>query len=46
MKYLITDASGYIYGKFPNKICAELALKSMSNMLDNLIIKELTVIAE
>ncbi len=40
MKYQIVDSSMFIYGQFPNKTCANLALKGLSTMLDNLIIIE------
>jgi hypothetical protein len=40
MKFIITDSTEFIYGQFPTKICASLALKGMSTMLDDLIIKE------
>lgn len=40
MKYYITDESGFIYGEFPNKQCANLALKGMSTILDDLFIEE------
>jgi hypothetical protein len=40
MKYQIVDKNMFIYGQFPNKRCANLALKGFSTMLDNLIIIE------
>lgn len=40
MKYIITDESGFVYGQFPTKLCANLALKGMSTFMDNLVIKE------
>jgi hypothetical protein len=41
MQYSIIGSDGFVYGKFPTKICATLALEGMSTMLDNLTIKEI-----
>lgn len=40
MKYQIIGTDGFVYGQFPTKLCAKLALKGISTMLDDLIIKE------
>jgi len=41
MKYQIIGTDGFVYGTFPTKICANLALKGMLTMLDNLKIEEI-----
>jgi hypothetical protein len=41
MKYQIADKTGSVYGLFPSFIAASLALKGLSTMLDDLVIKEI-----
>ena len=40
MKYQIIGTDGFVYGQFPNKLCASLAFKGMSTMLDEIRIVE------
>ena len=40
LQYCIIGSDGFVYGVFPTKICASLALKGMSTMLDDLVVSK------
>jgi len=40
MHYSIIGSDGSVYGIFPSHIAASLALKGMSTMLDDLVIRK------
>ena len=35
MQYQIIDETGYVYGQFPTRLCAQLALKGFQQLMTN-----------
>ena len=46
MKYQIIGKDNFIYGMFPTKLCADLALKGMLTLIDDLRIETCRFLVE